>query len=237
MVWPLTWVVIIGTLPGVLIGAILRIQVIPDPGRFKLFVGVVLLYIGVRMLKALYEKKGSGNSQSLSENEFQNLANGKKKNGTNMLPKVQVKRVSFLSIEYEFHGRNFKVSIAAVMALSFFVGIIGGAYGIGGGSIIAPFFITFLKLPVYTVAGAALMGTFVTSAAGVLFYQFIAPLYPHTSVAPDWLLGFLFGIGGFGGMYLGAGLQKFVSARIIKWILLVCILVTAVKYIVTFLFF
>ncbi|MCK4604793.1 MAG: sulfite exporter TauE/SafE family protein, partial [Deltaproteobacteria bacterium] len=29
MVWPLTWAVIIGTLPGVLIGAILRIQYLP----------------------------------------------------------------------------------------------------------------------------------------------------------------------------------------------------------------
>jgi len=45
------------------------------------------------------------------------------------------------------------------------VGIVGGVYGIGGGSIIAPFFVSFCGLPVYTVAGAALMGTFVTSIA------------------------------------------------------------------------
>ena len=31
MVWPLTWIVIIGTLPGVLIGAIVRVQYLPDP--------------------------------------------------------------------------------------------------------------------------------------------------------------------------------------------------------------
>ena len=34
MVWPLTLVVIIGTLPGVFIGAILRIQFFPDPKKF-----------------------------------------------------------------------------------------------------------------------------------------------------------------------------------------------------------
>jgi uncharacterized membrane protein YfcA len=54
------------------------------------------------------------------------------------------------------------------------------------------------------------------------------------AVAPDWALGFLFGIGGFGGMYFGARLQKFVSARLIKWILVVCILFTAVKYMTVF---
>jgi quinol-cytochrome oxidoreductase complex cytochrome b subunit len=42
-------------------------------------------------------------------------------------------------------------------------------------------------MPVYTVAGAALMGTFVISVAGVVFYQAIAPFYPASSIAPDWL--------------------------------------------------
>ncbi|HSB32861.1 MAG TPA: sulfite exporter TauE/SafE family protein, partial [Nitrospirota bacterium] len=50
MAWPLTWVVIIGTLPGVFIGYYLRILYLPDPRAFKLFVGMVLLYIGGRLL-------------------------------------------------------------------------------------------------------------------------------------------------------------------------------------------
>ncbi len=37
MVWPLTLAVIIGTLPGVFIGAIVRIQFLPDPKNFKFF--------------------------------------------------------------------------------------------------------------------------------------------------------------------------------------------------------
>jgi len=235
MVWPLTWVVIIGTLPGVMIGAILRIQYLPDPRSFKMFAGFVLLYIGFRMLTNLYGKEDSGNSQERSEDQFQKLVNqSKKEDGRSHLPKVYIKKISLLSIEYGFYGQDFRINTAGIMALSFFVGIIGGVYGIGGGAIIAPFFISFFKLPVYTVAGAALMGTFVTSAAGVLFYQLIAPYYPDMAVAPDWALGCLFGIGGFGGMYCGARLQKFVSARIIKWILVVCILFTAAKYIIEF---
>ena len=57
------------------------------------------------------------------------------------------------------------------------VGIGGGIYGIAGGSIIAPFFMAFFHLPVYTVAGAALMGTFVTSVAGVTVFQVLPPFY------------------------------------------------------------
>jgi len=110
--------------------------------------------------------------------------------------------------------------------------MVGGVYGIGGGSIIAPFFVTFFRLPVYIVAGAALMGTFVTSVAGVAFYQGIAPFFPNLSIAPDWLLGILFGLGGMAGMYLGARCQKHVPAKAIKWMLAAIIIFTALKYIV-----
>ena len=37
MVWPLTWVVIMGSLPGVLLGAMIRVAYLPDPKNFKLF--------------------------------------------------------------------------------------------------------------------------------------------------------------------------------------------------------
>jgi len=45
MTWPLNWIVILGTLPGVFIGYYLRILYLPDPRTFNLFVGLVLLYI------------------------------------------------------------------------------------------------------------------------------------------------------------------------------------------------
>ena len=235
MVWPLTWVVIVGTLPGVLIGAIIRVQYLPDPRNFKMFVGLVLLYIGSRLLKDILKKNRIQNGKLSAEEEFQKLTKEfNSKHGKNQLPRVIVKKFSLTRISYDFYGQNFNINTIGIMSLSLIVGIIGGVYGIGGGAIIAPFFISFFGLPVYTVAGAALMGTFVTSVAGVIFYQIIAPFYPHMAISPDWLLGFLFGLGGFGGMYCGARVQKFVPAKAIKWILALCILITASKYIVSF---
>jgi uncharacterized membrane protein YfcA len=236
MVWPLTWVVIIGTLPGVLIGAILRIQYLPNPRSFKMFAGLVLLYIGGRLLKDLLFRKRENNNSPSAEEQFQKiLKQYKSRQGREQqLPRAVVKKFNISRIVYEFYGQEFDVSAIGIMALSFIVGIIGGVYGIGGGAIIAPFFVSFFGLPVYTVAGAALMGTFVTSVAGVLFYQLIAPFYPNMAIAPDWALGFLFGIGGFAGIYCGARLQKFVPAKIIKWILAGCILFPACKYIIGF---
>ncbi len=235
MVWPLTWVVIIGTLPGVLIGAIVRVKYLPDPKNFKFFVGLVLLYIGFRMLQDIFSKKAGKKKQVSAEDEFQKLVKGfKSKQAKEGLPTIHVREFYFTRISYDFYGRNFTVNTFWIFILSAVVGVIGGVYGIGGGSIIAPFFISFFGLPVYTVAGAALMGTFVTSVAGVAFYQVIAPFYPQMAVAPDWLLGILFGIGGTAGMYLGARAQKFMPARMIKVILAACIFFVAGKYILNF---
>ena len=114
--------------------------------------------------------------------------------------------------------------------MSLIVGIVGGVYGIGGGAIVAPFFVSICGLPVYTVAGAALMGTLVTSVVGVAFYQILSIFHSGQSIAPDWLLGILFGIGGTLGMYCGARLQKYVPALYIKTMLLTIILSTAAGY-------
>jgi uncharacterized membrane protein YfcA len=233
MVWPLTWIVIVGTLPGVLIGAIVRIKYLPDPKDFKLFAAAVLLYIGGRMIYDMVKKQTPGQDKSTAEKKFQELIKShrqKSEQSGQVLPAICVKRFSLSEISYEFYGECFTVNTIGIFCLSFVVGIVGGIYGIGGGAIIAPFFVAFYRLPVYTVAGAALMGTFVTSVAGVAFYQAISPLYPNMSVAPDYLLGLLFGLGGMVGMYLGARCQKFVPAKVIKWMLSSLIIFLALKY-------
>ena len=240
MVWPLTWVVVAGTLPGVFIGAFVRIAYLPDPKAFKLFAGGVLLWIGLKMALDLLKKKG-GAEKAAAEKRFQELVRLHEKisahdNATDepLAHAVKVTHFNLSRLGYTFYGEQFDVSFWGIFVLSLIVGVVGGIYGIGGGAIIAPFFVAFFNLPVYTVAGAALMGTFVTSVAGVAFYQLMAPFYPHMSIAPDWLLGIMFGLGGMVGMYLGARCQKHVPARVIKWMLAGIILLTAGKYVFTF---
>jgi len=238
MAWPLTWVVIVGTLPGVFIGALLRIKYLPDPKAFKLFAGFVLLYIGVRLLYDLWRPRPGMKAMEARFNERVAALKqaSQSRVAAGLPPEAVVRTLKFTPtrIAYEFYGETFEFSTWGIFALSFIIGIVGGTYGIGGGAIVAPFFVAVFGLPVYTVAGAALMGTFITSIAGVLFYMLIAPWYPQQAIAPDWLLGLLFGLGGMAGMYLGARTQKFVPAKIIKIILAAILLYLAGTYIIGF---
>jgi uncharacterized membrane protein YfcA len=230
MVWPLTWVVIIATLPGVLIGAVVRLRYLPDPRSFKLFAAGVLLYIGVRMVIDLVERRKKTDGGESAEDRFHRMVEDHRRKGTTEgdgLPAVAVRRFSLTRIDYDFYGETFSFSTPGISALAFVVGIVGGIYGIGGGAIMAPFFVSVFGLPVYTVAGAALMGTLITSVAGVAIYSWMG-------AGPDWALGLLFGLGGAAGMYCGARAQKFVPARAIKVMLCLVIVVTAVRYVIAY---
>ena len=238
MAWPLTWVVIAGTLPGVFIGYYLRVLYLPDPKTFKLFVGCVLLYIGTRLFKDLFggNKDRSAGAKVLEEKFKARAFEMRKEHHAKIaagLPADAVVRtisVSLQKVEYEFWGERFSFNTLGMFALAFAVGIIGGAYGIGGGAIIAPFCVAFFQLPVYTIAGATLTGTLITSVAGALFFS-VLPATRGVSPMPDWPLGVLFGAGGFAGMYLGAKTQKYMPQKFIKIFVGTAIIFLAIKYI------
>lgn len=239
MVWPLTWIVIAGTVPGVFIGVFFRIRYLPDPTHFRIFAGLVLLYIGYVMIRSLVKGPVHGTDKASSEKRFQELVKRFHRMDAatrEPLPRVQLNHFGLKKVEYSFYGEKITAPSMGIFILSAIVGIIGGMYGIGGGAIIAPFFVAVFHLPVYTIAGACLMSTFITSVVAALFFQFLAPFYPDMTVAPDWILGFTMGVGGMIGMYAGARTQKFIPAKIIKWLLAAILVFTGSRYVLSFLF-
>ena len=210
--WPVALVIIAGIIPGVLAGYYVRILYLPDPKAFKIFVGVVLMLLAMKLFKDVWTRKPA-NTDVVSK-----FPDG-----------VKNVSITVMTGHFDFQGETYSFSTLGLLALSLAVGIIGGIYGIGGGSIIAPLLITVFHLPVYAVAGAVLLGTFVSSLAGVIFYTTV-PISGALS-GPDWLLGILFGLGGLLGMYLGAKVQKLTSENWIKLILGAVVFMVAARYI------
>ncbi len=214
MCWPLAVMIVIGTLPGVFLGAVARIRWLPDARGTKLFVGCVLAVLAARLFSQ---------------------AGARERSAGRCLPGsvVRTTAISSRRIEYEFGGATYGFHPAVVLALSLAVGFVGGVYGIGGGAIIAPFLVAVLGLPIYTVAGAALLGTFVTSLAGVACFELLGltSLGAAAQVRPDWALGVLFGLGGLAGTYAGARLQRYLPALWIRLLLASLAAALALAYI------
>jgi len=104
-------------------------------------------------------------------------------------------------------GRQVRLIPAPVLvALAAAVGCVGGIYGFGGGSVLAPVLIGSGRKP-SQVAPAALAATFVTSVGGVITFTILS-LHQHISVAPDWPTGIALGAGGLAGGYTGARIQS-----------------------------
>ena len=212
MLWPLVAIVAAGTLPGVALGYWLRIGVLRDAGDFRLFVGMVLLYMGYRLLREL--RAGPGRAANAP--------------GAGRLEVVAVRASA---VELDFRATRYRFDPRAMFLLALAVGVVGGIYGIGGGAIIAPLCVTLFRLPVYVVAGAAVTGTLLTSMAGVMLYM-LAPAPAGVATRPDWLLGLLFGVGGLAGMYVGARLQKHVPQRVLHAGLAAVMVATAAFHII-----
>lgn len=168
---PLTGLLLAGTAPGVVVGAVIRVFLVPGPEAFRVVAGVVLLLVGLWLIRRTV---GSA-------------------------------------------GIPHRLSSAAVVVFALAVGIVGGVYGIGGGSILSPI-LAGSGLAVSIVAPAALASTFVTSMIGALTYAVLA-LFARGSIAPDWPIGFACGLGGLIGGYLGARLQSVVPERVLRLLL------------------
>jgi uncharacterized membrane protein YfcA len=157
----LTRLLVIGSLPGVVIGAVIRVFAVPGPDVFRLTVAILLLPLGVWLC-------------------------------------MQTMRPHPLARRRAPSGR-------VLTALALAVGVIGGIYGVGGGSILGPILVS-RGLPVATVASATLTSTFLTSIVGAGTYSLLA-LMSTGDIAPNWTLGLACGLGGLLGGYLGAHLQ------------------------------
>jgi uncharacterized protein len=179
---PLTRALLAGTIPGVIVGSVVRIELLSGPRAFYLVIATVMLPIGTW------------------------LAVGRR-------PTVEGRRPP--------GGR-----LIAGAALA--VGVIGGIYGIGGGSILAPALVG-LGFSVAEVAPAALASTFFTSIVGVLTYAVIS-LRHSGSIAPDWAVGVAIGIGGLLGGYVGTGLRDRVPEATLRRTLGIVAVLLALRY-------
>ena len=158
---PLTRLLLAGTVPGVVVGAAVRVFAVPGAGVFRIIVAALLLPLGLWLISRTLRRPADR-------------------------PRATVSR-------------------RGITSLALAVGVVGGVYGIGGGSLLGPILVG-RGMPVAEVAPAALTSTFVTSVVGAGAFTALG-LTTGGDIAPEWRVGLLCGLGGLIGGYLGARLQ------------------------------
>jgi uncharacterized protein len=182
----LALVLIAGTVPGVIAGSVIRVELLPGPRVFDLVVAAVLLPLGIWL--------------ALTRPAHQDES-----------------------------GRPVRLIPAPVLVfLAAAVGCVGGIYGTGGGSILAPILIGSGRRP-SEVAPATLASTFVTSVAGVITFTVLSLREPG-AVAPDWLIGVALGVGGLAGAYTGARIQSRLPEALIRRLVGVLVIAIGARY-------
>jgi uncharacterized protein len=182
----LTWLLLAGTLPGVVAGSVIRVYVLPGPVVFDFVVAAMLIPLGTWLALAPASHAAA--------------------TGRARLP------------------RTVTGLLAAV------AGCVGGIYGIGGGSILAPVLIADGQ-PASQVAPAALSSTFVTSLGGVVTFSLLS-LNHQGSIAPDWPTGIALGIGGLAGGYAGARMHARMPEALIRRLLALVVVAIGIRFLV-----
>ena len=124
--------------------------------------------------------------------------------------------------------RQARLPRAAIGLLAAVAGCVGGIYGVGGGSILAPILVADGQPPAL-VAPASLSSTFVTSLAGVVTFSILS-VHQHGSVAPDWPTGIALGVGGLAGGYVGARLHARMPETIIRRLLALVVVAIGIRF-------
>ncbi|HEX7660085.1 MAG TPA: sulfite exporter TauE/SafE family protein [Pseudonocardiaceae bacterium] len=173
LISPLARRLLLGTVPGVVAGAVIRVFAVPGAREFRLIVAAVLLPLGVWLWVRT------------------------------LRPGAQRTRP--------------EPAAHTIVVLALAAGVVGGIYGIGGGSLLGPL-LGGLGVPMATLAPAALTSTFLTSIVGAASYAILS-LAATGPIAPDWPLGLLCGLGGLLGGYLGARLQPHLPEKVLRLLL------------------
>jgi hypothetical protein len=182
----LALVLLAGTVPGVIAGSVIRVELLPGPRVFDLVVAAVLVPLGLWLA----------------------LTRPVRADGRNRAARV--------------------LPAPLLVLLAAAVGCVGGIYGIGGGSILAPVLIGSGRPPA-AVAPAALASTFVTSVAGVVTFTILS-LHTGGPVGPDWPTGIALGAGGLAGGYAGARLQARLPEAVIRRVVGVLVAAIGARY-------
>lgn len=128
-----------------------------------------------------------------------------------------------LPLKTRFKRSKIYVSTIPVVAIGVIIGFLGAIMGIGGGFILVPMLIYFLRVPTVTVIGTSNVLTLATMAAAIV-------MHAVTNHLVDGLLALMLMIGGVTGAQFGARAGQSMAAERLRFLLGILVLAVGFRF-------
>ncbi|MCK5813059.1 MAG: sulfite exporter TauE/SafE family protein, partial [Cocleimonas sp.] len=126
-------------------------------------------------------------------------------------------------INFSYADKDFSVGFWTPWLAGFFIAIIASAFGVGGGFLLVPFMVSFLKMPMFIVPATAAVVIFISGTISVANYL-------NMGAEIDWkILSFLI-VGGIVGAMIGPKINRIMQDKWLKIFLATVLSLIGLKY-------
>lgn len=205
----------IGAVLGSTLGPFLRVYVFYDPIPFKALIGAVMVIMSIDLWLELTPWYRRRVAQRIAGEHKQSKGN----NGSAAAPmRFHITTIcrSFRHVTITYGNRETTLSVQAMLAIGFIVGIAGTTLGIGGGFLLVPALVVIYRLPMYVVVAASIPYVIVLSLTGLFAYLVTLPAISGISTPIDWAFGLFVASGAIPGAWLASKTQRFIPDIILK---------------------
>lgn len=128
-----------------------------------------------------------------------------------------------LPLKMRFKRSRIYVSVIPVCGIGFLIGFVGAVMGIGGGFLLVPMLIYFLRVPTSTVIGTSMVLTLVTMASATM-------MHAVTNHLVDAVLALILMVGGVMGAQFGVRAGQRISGERLRFLLGVLVLAVGMRF-------
>ncbi len=205
-VMPLAMVLSAGGVMGAIVGSTLSSKYLSDMSTFKPLFGLLTLIIGAQIVWEIYKQRKDNISQISACHKG--------------IHSVSTKN---LTINFSYADQDFKVNLWTPWLAGFLIAVVASAFGVGGGFLLVPFMVSFLRMPMFIVPATAAVVIFISGTISVTNYL-------KMGADINWeILTFLI-VGGIVGAIIGPKINRMMQDKWLKIFLATVLSLIGLKY-------
>jgi len=203
---PLALMLSAGGVMGAIVGSTLSSRYLSDMSTFKPLFGILTLIIAVQIIWEIYKLR---NEEKVSSAACEKGVHSVSAKGT--------------TIKFSYADKDFKVSLWTPWLAGFFIAIVASAFGVGGGFLLVPFMVSFLRMPMFIIPATAAVVIFISGSISVTNYL-------RMGAEIDWtILSFLIA-GGVVGALIGPRINRIMQDSWLRIFLATVLSLIGLKY-------